>query len=113
MAVPESYAGGAATGIRGYNATQDLGLLISDGWKLGIHSMVVVDRGMSLSKMRQMKLDGNFNHRIALSMSPDEAQYVTSKTSMMKKLADSQDAISAVYQYLGGREQCFRPYLMK
>lgn len=113
MAVPESYAGGTATGIRGYNATQDLGLLISDGWKLGIHSMVVVDRGMSLSKMRQMKLDGNFNHRIALSMSPDEAQYVTSKTSMMKKLADSQDAISAVYQYLGGREQCFRPYLME
>ena len=111
--VPESYAGGASTGIKGYNATQDLGLLISDGWKLGIHSMVVVDRGMSLNKMRQAKVEGNFNHRIALTMSPDEAQYVTSKTRVMKALADSQDTISAVYQYLGGREQCFRPYLLK
>lgn len=109
--VTEKFAGPKASGIKGYNAISDLAVLFSDGWKIGINSMVVVDRGTVFSKMRQVKLDGNFNHRIALVMSPDEAQGFMTKTRTMKSLIDSNDTISAVYEYLGGREQCFRPYI--
>lgn len=109
--VPEKFSGPSASGIKGYNAIHDLGVFFSDGWKIGINSMVVVDRGTVFSKMRQVKLDGNFNHRIALVMSPDEAQGFMAKTKAMKALIDANDSISAVYEYLGGREQCFRPYI--
>lgn len=109
--VPEKFAGPAVNGIKGYNAIHDLALLFADGWKNGINSMVIVDRGTVFNKMRQVKLEGNFNHRIALVMSPDEAQSFMTKTRTMKTLIDGNDAISAVYEYLGGREQCFRPYL--
>ena len=111
VSVPEKFAGPEASGIKGYNAIQDLSLLFSDGWKLGINSMVVVDRGTVFNKMRQVKLEGNFNHRIALVMSPDEAQIFMTKTNVMKTLINGKDDISAVYEYLGGRERCFRPYL--
>jgi len=109
--VTEKFAGPEISGIKGYNAVSDLAVLFSDGWKVGINSMVVVDRGTVFSKMRQVKLDGNFNHRIALVMSPDEAQGFMTKTRTMKSLIDANDSISAVYEYLGGREQCFRPYI--
>jgi len=109
--VPEKFAGPGSSGIKGYNAVHDLAIFFSDGWKIGINSMVVVDRGTVFSKMRQVKLDGNFNHRIALVMSPDEAQGFMAKTKTMKALIDANDSISAVYEYLGGREQCFRPYV--
>ena len=109
--IPEKMAGPAVEGIKGYNAVQDLGILLSDGWKTGINSMVIVDRGTVFGKLRQIKLDGNFNHRIALVMSPDEAQAFMAKTRVMKTLIDTNDTISAVYEYLGGREQCFRPYI--
>ena len=111
VSVTEKFAGPDASGIKGYNAISDLSILFSDGWKIGINAMVVVDRGTVFSKMRQVKLDGNFNHRIALVMSPDEATGFMSKTRTMKVLIDANDSISAVYEYLGGREQCFRPYV--
>ena len=111
MQLREKFAGPADSGIKGYNAVQDLATLVADGWKIGISTMVVVDRGTVFSKMRQMKLDGNFNHRIAMVMSPDEAQGFMSKTKTMKSLIEANDQISAVYEYMGGREQCFRPYL--
>lgn len=111
MSIAEKMAGPETTGIKGYNATNDLGILFSNGWKIGINAMAVVDRGTVFSKMRQVKLDGNFNHRIALVMSPDEAQGFMAKTKTMKALIDANDSISAVYEYLGGREQCFRPYI--
>ncbi len=110
VSMTEKFAGAATSGVKGYNAIHDLSIFFSDGWKLGINSMVVVDRGTVFSKMRQVKLDGNFNHRIALVMSPDEAQGFMAKTRTMKALIDGNDSISAVYEYLGGREQCFRPY---
>lgn len=111
LSLTEKFAGPKTSGIKGYNATGDLAIFCSDGWKIGINSMVVVDRGTVFSKMRQVKLDGNFNHRIALVMSPDEAQNFMTKTKTMKALIDANDTISAVYEYLGGREQCFRPYI--
>lgn len=111
VSVPEKFSGPSSSGIKGYNAIHDLAVFFSDGWKIGINSMVVVDRGTVFSKMRQVKLDGNFNHRIALVMSPDEAQGFMAKTKTMKALIDANDSISAVYEYLGGREQCFRPYI--
>lgn len=111
VSIPEKFSGPSTSGIKGYNATHDLSVFFSDGWKIGINSMVVVDRGTVFGKMRQVKLDGNFNHRIALVMSPDEAQGFMTKTRTMKKLIDDNDSISAVYEYLGGREQCFRPYV--
>lgn len=109
--ITEKFAGPEISGIKGYNAVSDLAVLFSDGWKIGINSMVVVDRGTVFNKMRQVKLDGNFNHRIALLMSPDEASGFMTKTRTMKALIDGNDSISAVYEYLGGREQCFRPYV--
>ena len=72
--------------------------------------MVVVDRGTVFGKMRKIQLDGNFNHRIALVMSSDEAQCFMTKSRIMKNLIDSGDTISAVYEHMGNREQCFRPY---
>jgi len=111
ISVPEKFAGPEISGIKGYNATSDLATLFSNGWKIGINLMAIVDRGTGFSKMRKIKLEGNFNHRIALVMSPDEAQSFMSKTRTMKTLIDVNDSISAVYEYLGGREQCFRPYL--
>lgn len=111
MSISEKFAGPKTSSIKGYNAINDLALLFSDGWKIGINSMVIVDRGTVFNKMRQIKLDGNFNHRIALVMSPDEAQCFMAKTKLMKALIDNNDAISAVYENLGGREQCFRPYI--
>ena len=110
-AIPEKYAGPAVSGIKGYNAVKDLSCLISDGWKIGVNSMIVVDRGASFSKMREVKLDGNFNHRIALVMSTDEAQKFMTRARAMKSLVDTNDSISAVYEYLGSQEQCFRPYI--
>ena len=111
VSVPEKFSGPSSSGIKGYNAIHDLAVFFTDGWKIGINSMVVVDRGTVFSKMRQVKLDGNFNHRIALVMSPDEAQGFMAKTKTMKAMIDANDSISAVYEYLGGREQCFRPYI--
>ena len=111
LSVEDSFAGSETADIKGYNAVNDMSLFFSDGWKIGLNSMIVVDRGTVFMKMRQIKLDGNFNHRIALVMSPDEAQSFMSKTKTMKSLIDSNDTISAVYEYLGGREQCFRPYI--
>ncbi|MBE5893206.1 MAG: hypothetical protein E7286_07470 [Lachnospiraceae bacterium] len=111
LSVPEKFSGTSSSGIKGYNAIHDLAVFFSDGWKIGINSMVVVDRGTVFGKMRQVKLDGNFNHRIALVMSPEEAQGFMAKTKTMKALIDANDSISAVYEYLGGREQCFRPYV--
>lgn len=108
--ITELYAGSGSKEIKGYNAVKDLSKLITDGWQLGISSMVVVDRGTAFSRMREVKLESNFNHRIALVMSSDEAQRFMSKTKVMKGLIDQNDTISAVYEYLGGREQCFRPY---
>lgn len=111
VSMPERYAGPEISTIKGYNATTDLAVLFSDGWKIGINSMVVVDRGTVFSKMRLVKLDGNFNHRIALVMSPDEAQGFMSKTRVMRELIETNDSLSAVYEYLGGREQSFRPFI--
>lgn len=111
ISVPEKFSGPCSSGIKGYNAVHDLAMFFSDGWKIGMNSMVVVDRGTVFNKMRQVKLDGNFNHRIALVMSPDEAQGFMVKTKTMKALIAANDSISAVYEYLGGREQCFRPYI--
>lgn len=110
VSIPEKFAGSVSTGIKGYNAIQDLALLFCDGWKLGLNAMAVADRGTAFARMRQLKPDGNFNHRIALTMSPDEALCFMTKAKAMKTLVDVNDTISAVYEYLGGREQCFRPY---
>lgn len=109
--VPPKFAGPSVPGFKGYNAIGDLALLLSDGWKIGTHFMLVLDRGMSFNKMRQIKIEGNFNHRIALTMSSDEAQMFMAKTRLMRSLVDAGDTISAVYEHLGGREQCFRPYV--
>ncbi len=111
QAITDKYFGVESTGIKGYNAVSDLSFVLSDGWKLGINAMIVCDRGTAFNKMRQIKLDGNFNHRIGLLMSPDEAQCFMSKTRTMKNLVESNDTISAVYEYLGGRDVCFRPYV--
>lgn len=107
----DHYSGPEEKKIRGYNATSDFGLMISNGYKENLHSFLILENAMALKKMREIKLDGNFNHRIALSMSPDEASTYMSQTRVMKTINDSGDFDCAVYEYKGGREQCFRPYL--
>lgn len=111
LAVPERFAGSPAGSIRGYNAVEDLALLISDGWKLGLHAMLVLDKGTGVTEMRRIKKDGNFNHRIALVMSGDEARNFMAKTKVMQSLAEKNDPISAIYEYMGSREIVFRPYV--
>ena len=109
--IQDSFAGDEGQKIRGYNATSDFGILISKGHRDNIHSFLILDNAMPIKKMREIKLDGNFNHRIALSMSPDEASSFMGHTRVMTAINDSGDLDCAVYEYKGGREQCFRPYL--
>lgn len=109
--IQDCYAGEEGQKIRGYNATSDYGILISKGHRDNIHSFLILDNAMAFKKMREIKLDGNFNHRIALSMSPDEASSFMGYTRVMTAINDSGDLDCAVYEYKGGREQCFRPYL--
>ena len=99
--------------LKGYNASGDLAIMISDGWKLGLHTVAILDRGTALSRMRRLRLEGNFNHRIGLTMSPDEASCFLSRIRCMRGLAESGDTISAVYEHLGAQEHCFRPYLFQ
>ncbi len=101
-----------APALKGYNATEDLGLLLAEGFKLGINAMAITENATALGRMRELPLDTCFLHRIALTMSPDNALDILSKVRVMRDLSDREDTISAVYQYSGGREQCFRPYLI-
>lgn len=111
-AISDSFSGGEASKISGYHATGDLANIISDGWKIGILTMVVLDNVSPYKKMdRALKMSEKFNHRIALRMSSDAASEFMTKTNVMKKLNDQDDQISAIYSNMGGREQCFRPYI--
>jgi len=110
--IPPLYAGESGGEISGYNATQDLGKLIANGWKLGIHTMVVLGGTASLKGMRTVKLEGNFHHRIALRMPTEESALMFSRNKVMRSIIESGDTISAVYESMGGKETCFRPYLL-
>ncbi len=102
---------GSTEGLLGYNATQDLFLLIRDGWKLGFHTLLAVNSANSLKNMNRIKLGGNFNHRFALPMAPEQGGAFLYYTKVLKNMADEGDQISAVYEYMGGNGQRFIPYL--
>lgn len=109
--IPPRFASpGGPPAFTGYNATADWGLLAANGYKLNLHTFLILDRGMSLRQMKTIKVDGGFNHRIALPMSPSEASEFMPQTRVMKSLNDSGSDDCAVYSKKGGREQCFRPY---
>lgn len=109
--IPEKYAASANSKITGYNATKDMGILISNGYKINMHTFIVMDNASYLNHMREIKLSGNFNHRIAMSMSVAEASAFMAQTRVIKTLNDSGDTSCATYSFNGGREQCFRPYI--
>ena len=102
---------GNTEGLLGYNATGDLFQLIRDGWKLGYHTLLAVSSSNSLKNMSRIKLGGNFNHRFALPMAPEQGGAFLNHTKVLKNMADESDQISAVYEYMGGNGQRFIPYL--
>lgn len=102
---------GSTEGMQGYNATKDLFWLIRDGWKLELHTLFAVNSSNGLKNMNQIKLSGNFNHRIALPMAAEQAGSFLSYTKSLKAMADEGDQIGAVYEYMGSNGQRFIPYL--
>ena len=102
---------GDTEGLEGYNAIHDLNLLIRDGWKLCFHTLLSVNSANSLKYMTGIKLGGNFNHRLALPMAPEQGSAFLYYTKVLKNMADEGDQISAVYEYMGGNGQRFIPYL--
>ena len=111
--IPESFMGLSTSTMTGYNATQDSGLLLANGYKLNMHALFVMDNAVHLRTMRYIKLDGTFNHRIALPMSPDEASSFMAQTRVIKTYNDNGNTECAFYSYNGGREKVFRPYYVK
>lgn len=101
---------GSTEGLQGYNATSDLFVLIRDGWKLGYHTLLTVNSANGLKNMTRIKLSGNFNHRIALPMAPEQGGAFLYYTKALKNIADENDHIGAVYEYMGGNGQRFIPY---
>jgi len=109
--VTDSFSGPSEISISGYRATSDLANIICNGWKIDINTLIVLDKSTAYNEMkRPLKLADNFNHRIATRMSPDAASDFMAKTISMKALNDKDDQTSAIYENMGGREQCFRPY---
>lgn len=101
---------GNTEGLLGYNATSDLYVLVRDGWKLGYHTLLTVNSANGLKNMTRIKLSGNFNHRLALPMAPEQGGAFLYYTKALKNMADESDHIGAVYEYMGGNGQRFIPY---
>ena len=102
---------GETEGLEGYNAIRDWNTMIRDGWKLCVHTLLVVNSANSLKNMNGIKLSGNFNHRLALPMAPEQGSSFLYYTKALKNMADEGDQIGAVYEYMGGNGQRFIPYL--
>lgn len=102
---------GQTDGLEGYNAISDLNILIRDGWKLCFHTLLTVNSANGLKNMHGIKLSGNFNHRLALPMAPEQGSSFLYYTKALKNMADEGDQIGAVYEYMGGNGQRFIPYL--
>lgn len=101
---------GNTQGLLGYNAIADLFVTIRDGWKLGYHTLLAVNSTNGLKNMPKIKLGGNFNHRIALPMAPEQGGAFLYNTKALKNMANENDYIGAVYEYMGGNGQRFIPY---
>ena len=110
--IPDDNMPIASKKITGYNAVKDWGELLQNGYKTNHYSMIMLDSPIKLKRMREIKLEGIFNHRIALSMSPDEASYFMNRTRVMNDINNAGDKTCAIYSNKGGREQCFRPYIV-
>ena len=110
QSVSDSYAGDSSRKNEGYNATADLGLIISQGYHSQLHSFLVFERASKIKNMRGIQFQENFTHRIALPMSVEEADLFMAQKKVMKSIIEDDLRDRAVYQYNGGREQCFRPY---
>ena len=108
---PAAPTAGGGAALKGYNTTGDLYVLIRDGWKLSMHTMLTVNSANGLKNMSRIKLSGNFNHRLALPMAPEQGSAFLYYTKALKAMADEGDLLGAVYEYMGGNGQRFIPYL--
>ena len=98
--------------FKGYNAIDDFRLLVEEGHKLTMHTMLLTDSPSTLKPVKSLlKLDGFFNHRIALPMASVMDFMVYSSDKVMTRINNEQDTNSAVYEYMSTPGRRFSPYL--
>lgn len=94
--------------IPGYNATEDLEKLITIGHSNKLHMVCMIDSGMFAKQQRFF--ENSFNHRIAVP-NMIEASSVIAHPRALTALVDKNETNKAIYEYMGGRAQIFRPYI--
>lgn len=67
-----------------YNASDDIKRILGEGGNAGVHSIVLYNTVASMRMTKCTKPDF-FNHRIAFSMSPDDAGDFLSRAALIVK----------------------------
>ena len=95
-----------------YNAFDDIKRLLGEGGTAGVHSIVLYNTVAAL-RMTKCTRPENFNHRIAFSMSPDDAGDFLSRAALIKD-AEGRIVGNDIAVYDGGvRDMKFMPFILE
>lgn len=95
-----------------YNASDDIKRIVGEGGTAGVHSIVLYNTVAALRMTKCTKPD-NFNHRIAFSMSPDDAGDFLSRAALIKD-AEGRIIGNDIAVYDGGvRDVKFMPFILE
>lgn len=95
-----------------YNASDDIKRILGEGGTAGVHSIVLYNTVAALRMTKCTKPD-NFNHRIAFSMSPDDAGDFLSRAALIKD-AEGRIISGDIAVYDGGvRDVKFMPFILE
>ena len=95
-----------------YNASDDIKRILGEGGTAGVHSIVLYNTVAALRMTKCTKPD-NFNHRIAFSMSPDDAGDFLSRAALIKD-AEGRIIGNDIAVYDGGvRDVKFMPFILE
>lgn len=95
-----------------YNAFDDIKRVLSEGGTAGVHSIVLYNTVAAL-RMTKCTRPDNFKHRIAFSMSPEDAGDFLSKAALIKD-AEGRIIGNDIAVYDGGvRDMKFMPFILE
>ncbi len=95
-----------------YNAFDDIKRLLGEGGTAGVHSIVLYNTVAAL-RMTKCTRPENFNHRIAFSMSSDDAGDFLSRAALIKD-AEGRIVGNDIAVYDGGvRDMKFMPFILE
>lgn len=95
-----------------YNAFDDIKRLLGEGGTAGVHSIVLYNTVAAL-RMTKCTRPENFNHRIAFSMSSDDAGDFLSRAALIKD-AEGRIIGNDIAVYDGGvRDMKFMPFILE